>query len=243
MKKLTMHTSRTYDILMEDGLLTSAAERIAEMLPPGDGRKCCVVCDKTVYRLYGKSSKPLQEGLIAAGYEVGYYAFPPGEESKTLDTVADICAFMAENHFTREDFIIALGGGVCGDIAGFAASIYMRGVPYVQIPTTLLAMADSSVGGKTGVNTEAGKNMIGSFWQPHRVLIDPKVLETLEAMGCGNAIAQQRGKLGVVPDNMDCDYYDWCDGKRMGILWQGEYMVQYSWSEYTAGVLERMNKN
>ena len=68
------------------------------------------------------------------------------------------------------------------------------------------------------------------------------LLETLEAVGCGNAIAQQRGKLGIVPDNLDCDYYDWCDGKRMGIVWQGEYMVQYSWSEYTAGVLERMSR-
>ena len=190
MQNLTMHTSRTYDILMEDGLLASAAERIAEVLPPGNGRKCCIVCDKTVYMLYGKGNRPLQKGLMAAGYEVGYYAFPPGEESKTLDTVADICAFMAENHFTREDFIIALGGGVCGDIAGFAASIYMRGVPYVQIPTTLLAMADSSVGGKTGVNTEAGKNMIGSFWQPHRVLIDPKVLETLDQAELLNGLAE-----------------------------------------------------
>ena len=199
MQKLTMHTSRTYDILMEDGLLTSAAERIAEMLPPGDGRKCCVVCDKTVYRLYGKSSKPLQEGLIAAGYEVGYYAFPPGEESKTLETVADICGFMAENHFTREDFIIALGGGVCGDVAGFAASIYMRGIPYVQIPTTLLAMADSSVGGKTGVNTEAGKNMIGTFWQPRLVLIDPKVLETLNQEELLNGLAEII-KAGFIAD-------------------------------------------
>lgn len=190
MQKLTMHTSRTYDILMEDGLLASAASRIAEVLPPGTGRKCCVVCDKTVYMLYGKSNKPLPKSLMDAGYEVGYYAFPPGEESKTLDTVADLCGFMAENHFTREDFIIALGGGVCGDIAGFAASVYMRGIPYVQIPTTLLAMADSSIGGKTGVNTEAGKNMIGTIWQPHLVLIDPKVLETLPEDELLNGLAE-----------------------------------------------------
>lgn len=199
MQKLTMHTSQTYDILLEDGLLASAAKYIAEVLPPGDGRKCCIVCDRTVYDLYGKGGKPLQEGLMDAGYEVGYYAFPDGEDSKTLATVEDICAFLAENHFTREDFLIALGGGVCGDVAGFTASVYMRGVPYVQIPTTLLAMADSSVGGKTGVNTDAGKNMIGTFWQPHLVLIDPKVLETLGEDELLNGLAEII-KAGFVAD-------------------------------------------
>ena len=205
MQKLTMHTARIYDIFMEDGLLASAADYIAAVLPPaeskgsGRGRKCCIVCDRTVYELYGKSGKPLQNGLIDAGYEVGYYAFPPGEDSKTLRTVSGICSFLAENHFTREDFLIALGGGVCGDVAGFAASVYMRGVPYVQIPTTLLAMADSSVGGKTGVNTEAGKNMIGTFWQPHLVLIDPKVLETLEEAELLNGLAEII-KAGFIAD-------------------------------------------
>ena len=203
MQKLTVHTSRSYDILMEDGLLASAADCIAEVLPPAEGgaakRKCCIVCDRTVYELYGKSGLPLQEGLMDAGYEVGYYAFPPGEGSKTLRAVSGICSFMAENRFTREDFIIALGGGVSGDVAGFVASIYMRGVPYVQIPTTLLAMADSSVGGKTGVNTEAGKNMIGTFWQPHLVLIDPKVLETLDEGELLNGLAEII-KAGFIAD-------------------------------------------
>ncbi|MGX8775205.1 MAG: 3-dehydroquinate synthase family protein, partial [Bacillota bacterium] len=204
MQKLTMHTSQTYDILMEDNLLASAAKYIAEMLPPIIGaedadRKCCIVSDRTVYGLYGKGGTPLQESLMDAGYEVGYYAFPDGEDSKTLSTVEDICAFLAENHFTREDFIIALGGGVCGDVAGFAASVYMRGVPYVQIPTTLLAMADSSIGGKTGVNTEAGKNMIGTFWQPHLVLIDPKTLETLPEDELLNGLAEII-KAGFIAD-------------------------------------------
>lgn len=190
MQKLTMHMSRDYDILMEEGLLASAAEYISEVLPAGDGRKCCIVCDGNVYSLYGKSTMPLQKGLAKAGYEVGYFTFPPGEGSKTLRTASDLCGFMAEHRFTREDFIIALGGGVCGDVAGFAASVYMRGVPFVQIPTTLLAMADSSVGGKTGVNTAAGKNMIGTFWQPHLVLIDPKTLETLEQAELLNGLAE-----------------------------------------------------
>ena len=204
MQKLTVHTSRTYDVLMEEGLLSSAADYIAEVLPPlpegsAAKRKCCVVCDRTVYELYGKTEKPLQQGLLAAGYEVGYYAFPPGEGSKTLNAAAGICRFMAENRFTREDFVIALGGGVCGDLAGFAASVYMRGVPFVQIPTTLLAMADSSIGGKTGVNTEAGKNMVGTFWQPHLVLIDPKVLETLDQEQLLNGLAEII-KAGFIAD-------------------------------------------
>ena len=209
MQKLTVHTSRTYDVLMEEGLLASAANYIAEVLPPSPAgsvakRKCCVICDRTVYELYGKTEKPLQQGLLAAGYEVGYYAFPPGEGSKTMNAAAGICRFMAEHRFTREDFIIALGGGVCGDLAGFAASIYMRGVPFVQIPTTLLAMADSSIGGKTGVNTEAGKNMIGTFWQPHLVLIDPLVLETLDHDQLLNGLAEII-KAGFIADGTILD--------------------------------------
>ena len=198
MQKLTMHTSRTYDILMEESLLASAAERIAEVLPPA-GRKCCLVCDGTVHKLYGGQDHPLQKGLAEAGYEVQLCAFYPGEESKTINTAAGICRVMAEHRFTREDFIIALGGGVCGDLAGFAASIYMRGIPFVQIPTTLLAMADSSVGGKTGVNTEAGKNMIGTFWQPHLVLIDPDTLKTLDQTQLLNGLAEII-KAGFIAD-------------------------------------------
>ena len=198
MQKITMNTSRTYDILIEDGLLASAAEHIAEILPP-EGRKCCLVCDKTVYKLYGHQLAPLHKGLTSAGYSVHTCTFDPGEGSKTLKTAAEICRVMASKDFTRDDFIIALGGGVCGDLAGFAASIYMRGVPFIQIPTTLLAMADSSIGGKTGVNTDAGKNMIGTFWQPSLVLIDPKVLETLDQAEVLNGLAEII-KAGFIAD-------------------------------------------
>ncbi|MGX8774395.1 MAG: 3-dehydroquinate synthase [Bacillota bacterium] len=199
MQKITMHTSKTYDILIEEGLLASAAEHIAEIFPPGGGRRCCLVCDKTVYRLYGHQMQPLHTGLTAAGYSVHTCSFDPGESSKTLKTAAEICRVMASKGFTRDDFVLALGGGVCGDLAGFAASIYMRGVPFVQIPTTLLAMADSSIGGKTGVNTDAGKNMIGTFWQPSMVLIDPKVLETLSQDEILNGLAEII-KAGFIAD-------------------------------------------
>ena len=196
MEKITMHTSKTYDILMDEGLLAFAAKHIAEVLPPGaaddktPALRCCIVCDNTVSRLYGQQSQPLWKGLAEAGYEVCSCTFKPGEESKTIETAAAICQCMADHHFGRNDFVVALGGGVCGDLAGFAASIYMRGVPYVQIPTTLLAMADSSIGGKTGVNTKAGKNMIGTFRQPELVLIDPAALETLNETQLLNGLAE-----------------------------------------------------
>ena len=203
MQKITMHTSRTYDILIEDGLLSSAAELIAEILPPP--RKCCLVCDKTVYSLYGKPDLPLFASLVGAGYETNICTFDPGEGSKTPHAAEEICGIMAAKGFTRDDFIIALGGGVSGDLAGFAASIYMRGIPFVQIPTSLLAMADSSVGGKTGVNTDAGKNMIGTFWQPSLVLIDPATLDTLEHDELLNGLAEII-KAGFVADGtiFDC---------------------------------------
>ena len=198
MQTITIHTSKAYEILMEEGLLATAAEHISKVLPPAeDGRaaksaprKCCVVCDKTVHQLYGQKSQPLLTGLLKAGYSVHVYVFDSGEKNKTLCTAEDLCGFLSENHFDRHDFVIALGGGVCGDLAGFASSIYMRGIPYVQIPTTLLAMADSSVGGKTGVNAEAGKNMLGTFWQPSIVIADPKTLETLSKTELLNGLAE-----------------------------------------------------
>lgn len=203
MQKITMHTSKTYDILIEDGLLASAAEQIAAILPPS--RKCCLVCDRTVYSLYGRQDLPLFVSLTGAGYDVNICTFDPSEGSKTLHAAEEICGVLASKGFTRDDFIIALGGGVSGDLAGFAASIYMRGIPFVQIPTTLLAMADSSVGGKTGVNTDAGKNMIGTFWQPSLVLIDPAVLDTLSQDELLNGLAEII-KAGFIADGtiFDC---------------------------------------
>lgn len=174
---MKINASNEYEILINENLLEKAGEEINKVhRAPA---RLCVVCDKNVYRLYGSETMTLHNSMAEAGFNVCTYVFPGGEKYKNMETVQGILDFLSENNFTRSDAVVALGGGITGDIAGFAASIYMRGISCIQIPTSLLAMADSSVGGKTGVNTAAGKNMAGSFWQPELVLIDPKVLETL----------------------------------------------------------------
>lgn len=188
MEKITIHASKEYDILIENGLLSNAGTEIAKALP-GAG-KLCVVCDRTVHRLYGSESSPLQMSLAACGFELCTCVLQGGETNKSIASVSLITDFLAANHFTRSDVIIALGGGITGDLAGFAASIYMRGIRFIQIPTTLLAMADSSVGGKTGANTDAGKNIIGTFWQPELVIVDPEVLNTLPKKELLNGLAE-----------------------------------------------------
>ncbi len=138
--------------------------------------KVAVVTDSNVAPLYASR---VCEVIKSAGLDVYIITLPAGEEYKTLDTVSDIYAFLAENGFTRSDILVALGGGVVGDISGFTAATYLRGIRSVQIPTTLLAQVDSSVGGKCGVDLPQGKNLIGAFNQPNRVLIDTDVLKTL----------------------------------------------------------------
>ena len=174
---IKVNASSEYEILMEEGILERAGEEISKVL--GSPARLCVVCDKNLYRLYGRETLSFHQSLAEAGFNVCTYVFPGGENYKNINTVQGILDFLSENSFTRSDGVVALGGGITGDVAGFAASIYMRGIACIQVPTSLLAMADSSVGGKTGVNTAAGKNMTGSFWQSKLVLMDPNVLETL----------------------------------------------------------------
>jgi len=143
------------------------------------GRKLCIITDKNVDALYGGKNHPLWLSLESAGYDVYKYVFPGGEEAKSMDTISNILNYLADNRFSRSDILVALGGGITGDVTGFAAASYLRGIEYVQLPTTLLATVDSSVGGKTGVNLNAGKNLAGAFWQPSLVLFDPNVLDTL----------------------------------------------------------------
>lgn len=190
MKEITIRTSKQYKVLIEEGLLAKAGQELARIHDSSEGRKLCIVCDSNVYSLYGKGSMPLCESMLESGFDVFVYVFKAGEKNKTLRTVEDLTAFLSANGFTRSDLIAALGGGVTGDIAGFAASIFMRGIPYIQIPTTLLAAADSSVGGKTGINTSAGKNMLGTFWQPDLVLFDPDTLQTLPEDQLLNGLAE-----------------------------------------------------
>ncbi|MEO6051802.1 MAG: 3-dehydroquinate synthase [Pyrinomonadaceae bacterium] len=141
-----------------------------------DSAKIVIVSNPTVYELYGKRT---EESLTAAGFTVSHFLMKDGEQHKNIKTVESALKFFAESELSRTDAVVALGGGVVGDLAGFAAAIYLRGVAFLQIPTTLLAMIDSSVGGKTGVNSASGKNLIGSFHQPKGVLIDTETLKTL----------------------------------------------------------------
>jgi len=175
MKKLTVKVNDAYDILIEKGLLNQASALIRQVL---GCKKLVLISDTNVFPLYGGRVK---KALEAEGYQVFEYIFKAGEASKKTSVVIDMVEFMADNGLTREDGVVALGGGVCGDMAGFAAAIYLRGIRFVQIPTTLLSQVDSSVGGKTAVDLPQGKNLCGAFHQPSRVLIDPDVLDTLSA--------------------------------------------------------------
>ena len=173
MKKLTVHVGDTYEIFIEKGLLKDCGKYVRVV---SKAKKIAIVTETNVAPLYLDTVKGCIEN---EGFEVVSYIFPAGEGSKTTETVVGIVEFLAENGLTREDMVVALGGGVCGDMAGFAAAIYLRGIKFVQIPTTLLSQVDSSVGGKTGVDLLQGKNLCGAFHQPALVLIDPDVLETL----------------------------------------------------------------
>ncbi len=173
MEKVTVNASRTYDILIGGGLLDKAGAFIADAIKP---RRAAVITDDNVDGFYGER---LMKSLNAAGISAVKYVFPHGEASKCHRTLLGIYDFLAENGFTRSDFLIALGGGVVGDTVGFAAATYMRGIEFVQIPTSLLAQVDSSVGGKTAVDIAGGKNLVGAFYQPALVICDTDTLDTL----------------------------------------------------------------
>jgi 3-dehydroquinate synthase len=164
---------RSYDVLVEKGLLSRAGERIREV---GLSGKAAVISDSTVAGFHGAA---LLDSLTAAGFTPTLHEVPAGESSKSLGHVEALCSAMAAAGHDRRSFVVALGGGVVGDLAGFVASVFYRGVPFVQIPTTIVAQVDSSVGGKTGVNLAEGKNLLGAFHQPARVIVDPDVLATL----------------------------------------------------------------
>jgi len=174
---------RSYAILIEAGILEHAAEAFAG---PAAGRRGLLITDSNVGPLYAERARA---ALTAAGATVSVAAIPAGEEHKRLETCAGLYAQMVRAGLNRSSFAAALGGGVTGDITGFTAATYMRGIPFIQIPTSLLAMVDSSVGGKTGVDLPEGKNLVGAFWQPALVVIDPQMLITLplREIRCGLA--------------------------------------------------------
>ena len=193
--------TRSYDVQIGPGLLGKAAELIAATL--GDAR-CGIVTDENVARQH---LGPLEAGLAASGRHAGSIILPAGESTKSFGQLDQLCQRLLELGLERGDAVIALGGGVIGDLSGFAAAIVRRGMRYVQIPTSLLAQVDSSVGGKTGINTPQGKNLVGAFHQPSLVLADTAVLATLppRQMRAGYAEIAKYGLLG------DTTFFTWLE--------------------------------
>ena len=168
-----VRASRLYDILIGRNIFDSCGDIIASYFSP---RKAVIVTDETVFELYGKS---LSDNLKKRKFNVEIFKIKPGEQSKNIDNLTLLYDFLNNFGITRNDFIIALGGGVVGDLAGFAAASFLRGISIVQIPTTLLAQVDSSVGGKTAINFGGGKNLVGAFYNPSLVICDADFLKTL----------------------------------------------------------------
>jgi len=205
MKTITVNASKTYDIKIGSGILDDAGGILRE----ANGRftavsTAAVITDDNVAPLYAQR---LEHSLSQSGIRVVRYVIPHGEASKSMGQFLSLLNFLAEKKLTRADTVIALGGGVVGDLAGFAAAVYMRGIGFVQIPTTLLAAVDSSVGGKTAINLEAGKNLAGAFYQPDAVLCDISLLSTLLqdvfSDGCAEVI-----KYGVIADRALFDSFE-----------------------------------
>lgn len=185
--------SRAYDIVIKAGVLAEVGH---DLKKHGIAKRYVVVADDRVASLFGER---LLGALAEAGIKADCITFPHGEASKNLATIGELASRLAGLGVDRKDALIALGGGVTGDMTGFLASIYMRGIPFVQIPTTLLAQVDSSVGGKTGVDIPEGKNLIGTFYQPRRVYIDSEVLRELPPAEMLNGLAEVI-KYGVIYD-------------------------------------------
>lgn len=192
MTEIMISASKEYSVLIERGLLDRAGELMAACLK---GCRAVIVSDDNVFPLYGER---LETSLEKADIQVRRFVVPHGERSKSLACYGELLGFLSENHFSRADALVALGGGVVGDLTGFAAATYQRGMGFVQVPTTLLAAVDSSVGGKTAVNLPTGKNQVGAFYQPSLVICDPDTLKTLPEAEykCGCAEVIKYGVLG-----------------------------------------------
>ncbi len=192
MNTVSICASKSYEVMIGPGLLDDLGQWVAEQ----GVQTAAIISDSHVWPLYGER---VMKSLHDAGLRCVRFVFPAGEASKNGETFLQIVNFLAENHLTRTDRIVALGGGVVGDVAGFAAACCMRGIPCVQVPTTLLAAVDSSVGGKTAIDLPAGKNLCGVFSQPHRVICDTDTLTTLPERifrdGCAEVI-----KYGILYD-------------------------------------------
>ena len=182
---IDVHTIPPYQVIAESGALSRAGQLIAEKLRPG--AKVLIVSDSNVFPLYGKL---LENSIKEAGLTPFRFVFDAGETSKTTATVYKIYQKLAQCSFTRTDAIVNLGGGVAGDMGGFAAATFLRGIPYFQAPTSLLAQVDAGIGGKTGVDLPFGKNLVGAFYQPTLVIADPDTLKTLPGKHMRDGMAE-----------------------------------------------------
>ena len=193
MNTVHVKASREYDVLIGPGLLATLGDHAKTMKKV---KKVCIVSETNVWPHYGEAVK---KSLQDKNLEVVEFIFPAGEESKSGQTYLELVNFLAENQLTRSDLLVALGGGVVGDLTGFAAATFLRGIAFIQVPTTLLAAVDSSVGGKTAIDLPAGKNLCGAFYQPSLVLCDIDTLNTLPESvfkdGCAEVI-----KYGILYD-------------------------------------------
>jgi len=193
MQLVTVNASSAYPVYIGGGLLEQTGRLAAGAMK---SRRCAVVTDTTVEPLYAQR---VCLSLQAAGFSVCLHAFPAGEQNKNLGAYGGILEFLARSGLTRSDFVAALGGGVTGDMAGFAAATYQRGIDYIQLPTTFLAASDSSVGGKTAVDLAAGKNLAGAFWQPKLVICDTDTFRTLPEEVFADGVAETV-KHGLIAD-------------------------------------------
>jgi len=200
---------RSYDIHLQAGCLKNIGDAIRKLFP--DAERCMVVSNDVVAPLY---LNVVDKSLVAAGWQVFSHILPDGECFKTVSTWSEIMDALMGSRLSRNEPIIALGGGVVGDMTGFAASCYRRGIPFVQVPTTLLAQVDSSVGGKTAVSHPHGKNMIGAFYQPRLVWIDSDVLKTLEPKQLRAGLAEVI-KYGAIWDR---DFFGFVEAQAEGLL-------------------------
>ena len=192
MERIRIDASRCYDVIIGGGVLSQIGKQTASLVR---GRKCAVVSDDITNGLFFED---VRESLEASGFSVSSFVIPHGEDSKSTENYINLLEFLADEELTRADCVIALGGGVVGDLTGFAASSFLRGISFIQIPTTLLAAVDSSVGGKTAINLSAGKNLAGAFYQPSLVLCDTEIIKNLPAdiFSAGMAEVIKYGMLG-----------------------------------------------
>ena len=193
MEIIKVQASRCYDVMVGEGLLERVGEHCVKVLR---GKQVLLLTDETVGALY---LDVVRRSLENSGFTVVPYIVAVGEDSKSTQTYSVVVSFLAKNRFTRSDAIVALGGGVVGDLGGFCAATYLRGIGFVQVPTTLLASVDSSVGGKTAVNLPEGKNLLGAFYQPWLVVCDPLTLRTLPPQVYADGMAEVI-KYGMIAD-------------------------------------------